>query len=73
MGQLPKHDIMSTEEMDAMNTEIASHSRLYNKDVSNGEKIAGAVEGITKQILASPIGKISLNDTEQVKAAAIRY
>lgn len=72
MGQQPRAEIMTLEQMNAMNREYAN-SRLYDKNSGNAEKVSEAVGAITEQIMTAPHGRIQLNDTETVKATAFQY
>lgn len=69
----PKHEIMTVEQMDEMNCEILNHSRLYDKETSNSEKVAVTVGAITDQLINAPMKKIALSDAETVRAVTIEY
>jgi len=70
---LPKNEIMTVEQMDAMNYEILDNSRLYSKDTDNSEKVSMSVNAITQQLIDAPMKKISLNDYNTVRAVTVEY
>lgn len=72
MGQQPRAEIMTLQQMDVMNQEFGN-SRLYDKSSGNAEKVAEAVSAITKQIMAAPQERIRLSDANAVKATAFQY
>ena len=72
MGRPAKNEIMNPAEMDDMNLEILNHSRLYDKDTSNSEKIAVTVDTITDQLLKAP-KRIELGDVETVRGVTVEY
>ena len=73
MAQPPKNEIMTINEMDDMNYEILSHSRLYDRDTSASEKVAVTVGAITQQLIDFPAERISLRDANTVKATTYNY
>lgn len=67
-----KRPYMSDEQMDDMNAVIPVNSRLYDKSVDAGEKVSGIVLAIGSELENVP-ERITLNDTEAVKAITTRY
>ena len=73
MGKSPKNEIMTAQQMDEMNLEILNNNRLYDKDISNSEKISVTVGEISKQLMDAGKRKISLRDSETVRAVTEEY
>ena len=67
-----KRPYMTDAEMDDMNEVIPVNSRLYNRDVAAGEKVSGIVLAIGSELEQVP-QRITLNDTETVRAVTVRY
>lgn len=67
-----KRPVLTDSEMDEMNSVIVVDSRLYNRDTPASEKIAEIVTAIGSQLESVP-QRITLNDTENVRAVTVRY
>lgn len=68
----PSHEIMNSEEMDAMNGQILLDNRLYSKGADGTEQVRAILSEITGDLIETP-QKIRLGDTAAVEATTRAY